>query len=258
MLFEWTRRYLLAVGIFVPITFILITTLITHVITLYLLTFVWKLGILGIGVSTSVTYVLNLVTITIYSFITKHEAAKNSRRWISLNAFKKIPEFLRYGFPSSWTNFIDWVSFEILTIYWGWLGVDELAASVVMTNILYILQESSLGISYTSSSLVGNPLGEKKPKNAKRYAWVTVLWSAFWSGATTLVYITSHNHILRFYTAEQNVINIANSAFIIFFITWFCDMMQNAMGGVIRAIGFQNFSAIFNFIVWWCLPFSFL
>ena len=240
--------------------YILISTLTINLITLYLFWFVWKLEILGIGIATTITSTINLALITVYSFISKNVAVKYSQKWITLEAFKKIPKFLKYGIPSCAMVFIDWLAFEILTIYTGWLGVNELAASVVMTNFLYILQESSLGISYTSSSLIGNPLGEKKPNIAKKFAWATVVWAAIWSGFTALVYLFSHDYVLRLYTSDENVISLANSAFIIFTITIFLDMMQVSKSGIIRAMGFQKFATIWNFIAWWCvmLPISYL
>ena len=260
MMFECTRRYLLAVGIYAPIMYILVATLFTHILTLYLLTFVWELGILGIGIATTVTYSIDFLAITIYSFISKDDIVKIARKCITRESFKMIPKFLKFGVPACLMLLIDWFAFEILSIYSGWLGVDELAASVIMNNFLFILLESAVGISYTSASLIGNPLGSKKPKIAKKYAWATIAWTTTWASLMVIIYSIFHNKILQIYSSEENVINIANSAFIVFIFEIFWDIMQTAIGGVMRAIGYQNWATFWNVIAWWCLmlPLSYL
>ena len=260
MMFEWTRRYLLAVGIYVPIMYVLFATLFTHILTLYLLTFVWELGILGIGIATTVTYSIDFFAITIYSFISKDDIVKIARKCITRESFKMIPKFLKFGVPACLMLLIEWISFEILNIYSGWLGVDELAASVVMNNFIFILLESAVGISYTSASLIGNPLGSNKPKIAQKYAWATIVFTAAWSSAMVVIYSLFHTQIFELYSDEENVINIANSAFIVLIFEIFWDMMQIVMGGIMRAIGYQNRATFWNIIAWWCLmlPLSYL
>jgi len=61
----------------------------------------------------------------------------------------------------------EWWAFELLAIFTGLLGVKDLAAEVVIINIVSFIFMLPLGISYAASALVGNKLGEGKVKEAK-------------------------------------------------------------------------------------------
>ena len=49
------------------------------------------------------------------------------------------------------------------------LSVNELAANVVLFNIITLSYQNSLGMSFAISNLVGNNIGGMRPKTAKRY-----------------------------------------------------------------------------------------
>ena len=61
----------------------------------------------------------------------------------------------------------EWWAFELLAIFTGLLGVNELAAEVVIINMVSFIFMLPLGISYSASALTGNYLGEGKIDLAK-------------------------------------------------------------------------------------------
>ena len=69
----------------------------------------------------------------------------------------------------------EWWAFEFLAIFTGLLGVTDLAAEVVIINMVTFIFMLPLGISYAASALVGNSLGKSDYALAKRFAMLTIL-----------------------------------------------------------------------------------
>ena len=80
----------------------------------------------------------------------------------------------------------EWWAFELLAIFTGLLGVNELAAEVVIINLVSFIFMLPLGISYSASALTGNYLGEGKIDLAKRFATLTVVFDII---LTTIIVI---------------------------------------------------------------------
>jgi MATE family multidrug resistance protein len=88
----------------------------------------------------------------------------------------------------------EWWAFELLTLFTGLIGVNELAAEVVIINMVTFIFMLPLGISYSASALTGNYLGEGKIDLAKRFASLTILFDMV---CTTIIVI-----LMGIYTQE--------------------------------------------------------
>lgn len=71
----------------------------------------------------------------------------------------------------------EWWCFELLALLSGILGVDELAAEVVIINIITFIFMVPLGTSYAASALTGYNLGMKKIDLAQRYSKLCILFN---------------------------------------------------------------------------------
>jgi MATE family multidrug resistance protein len=56
----------------------------------------------------------------------------------------------------------EWWAFEILAIFSGYMGTNELAAEVVIINIVSVIYMVPLGISFAATALTGNYIGKKQ------------------------------------------------------------------------------------------------
>lgn len=80
----------------------------------------------------------------------------------------------------------EWWAFELLALFSGLMGVDALAAEVVVINITSFIFMIPLGTSYAASALTGYFLGEGKIDQARRYSSMTILFNVL---ITTVVVI---------------------------------------------------------------------
>jgi len=54
----------------------------------------------------------------------------------------------------------EWWAFEVIAIFAGMMSVTDLAAQVVIINIIGLVYMIPLGIQYSASLLVGNQIGK--------------------------------------------------------------------------------------------------
>lgn len=74
---------------------------------------------------------------------------------------RELGAYLRIGINGMLMLCFEWWAFELLAIFTGLLGVRDLAAEVVIINMVTFIFMLPLGISYAASALVGNFLGQK-------------------------------------------------------------------------------------------------
>lgn len=76
-----------------------------------------------------------------------------------MTALKEWGAYLRVGIPGAFMLCFEWWAFELLAIFTGYMGVEALAAEVVIINLVSTIFMMPLGISFAASSLTGNFIG---------------------------------------------------------------------------------------------------
>jgi len=89
--------------------------------------------------------------------------------------YKALWPYIKIGVMGMLMLCFEWWAFEFLAIFTGLLGVTDLAAEVVIINMVTFIFMLPLGISYAASALVGNSLGKSDYALAKRFAMLTIL-----------------------------------------------------------------------------------
>jgi MATE family multidrug resistance protein len=143
--------------------------------------FIWKLDgrEKGAAAATNITWILNMLIADLVIRWKKLQGNADFVHMINfydLTVFRDIGVYLRIGVPNMLMLCCEWWIFEILTIFSGLLGVTQLAAEVVIVNIITFIFMIPLGISYAASALTGNYLGEGKIDLAKKFASMTVIF----------------------------------------------------------------------------------
>lgn len=100
----------------------------------------------------------------------------------------------------------EWWIFELLAIFTGLLGVDQLAAEVVIINLIAFVFMIPLGISYSASALTGNYLGENKIDMAKKFAQMTVFFNILITSVVVLMLALAQDWVASLFTSEPKVV----------------------------------------------------
>ena len=139
----------------------------------------------GAAIATNITYILNMLLSDIWIRV-KQNDYKDMIFWYDKTCHQNLGTFLKIGVPGMLMLCFEWWAFELLAIFTGLLGVNELAAEVVIINMVSFIFMLPLGISYSASALTGNYLGEGKIDLAKRFATLTVVFDII---LTTIIVI---------------------------------------------------------------------
>lgn len=124
----------------------------------------------GAALATNITWIANMVISDTIIRIRKDKDYEYMVFWYNKTVFQDLGMYLKIGIPGMLMLCCEWWIFELLAIFTGLLGVDQLAAEVVIINLIAFVFMIPLGISYSASALTGNYLGENKIDMAKKFA----------------------------------------------------------------------------------------
>jgi len=141
----------------------------------------------GAALATNITYLLNLIISDTIIRIQKDTVFKDMVFWYDRSCYKDLLSYLRIGVPGMLMLCFEWWAFELLAIFTGLLGVEQLAAEVVIINLISFIFMLPLGISYSASALTGNYLGEGKIDLAKKFAAMTIVFDVILTSVICLV-----------------------------------------------------------------------
>lgn len=130
----------------------------------------------GTAIATTITYFLNMLILDLLLRLDSKSEIKDMIFFYDSSIFKRKQLFLylKIGIPGMLMLCLEWWALEFLAIFSGLISVRDLAAQVVIIQIVGLIFMIPLGISFTSSALVGSYLGEEKINLAKRFAIFTV------------------------------------------------------------------------------------
>jgi len=120
------------------------------------------MGAGGSLISFSLAYFFNFIILYRHAVNKKYIHA--DAIFFSLGNIKDVSQYLKYGIPSAFVLCLEWWCFEIVNIFAGWMGVNELDAAIGLSSFINFVTMIPQGISESVAISVGNSLGAGKPK----------------------------------------------------------------------------------------------
>lgn len=148
-----------------------------------------------------------------------------------------------YGFPNGVQNVFEMSAFSIFLVLVGQMGKRELAASNLSFNLNSFAFMPILGIGLAASTLVGQHLGENRPKLAERSTWSAF---ALGAGLMTLVaglYLFAPDWLLFAYSVNGRQGELAEvqklAAVLLRFVAFYCffDAINIIFSGALKGAG---------------------
>ena len=253
MLYEWNRRYQIALGNYFPICIINVTWIIQHIISLLITVKGLELGLTGVAISSSVTYSLYFFILESYSFTRTETFLKAEWMLIETDLITYIIEFVRYGVFGIFMFVLSWWPMEILTMYSGWTGQIQLSVNSILSNMSFFFTDIVNGLGMVATSLVGNSLGENRGQKAKTYAKATLCISLTIGFIILIAFLLFGNHliywyyllfiyltIIYLYTDNLEQIDTFNDVRFPFTIDLFNCLIFVSLDGTLWAMGYQK------------------
>jgi len=131
-------------------------------------------------------------------------------------------------------------SFEMMTIYASFLGVEALGANTIIANLSFIVYMISVGISISAATHIGNQLGAGNYKNARQMYQSTYLLAVITSIVIVVSACAFTEQLLHLYTYNEAILDHLYPAVLPLIVLMFMDNIQSSLKGVYRGIGKQQ------------------
>ncbi|MBO4732224.1 MAG: MATE family efflux transporter [Spirochaetaceae bacterium] len=211
-----------------------------------------KLGILGVGIATSIARFIEMLICLIYA------RCQNDVRFSVFCMFRTnsllTRDFFKYSLPAVGNELVWGAAFSMYSVIMGHLGEDIVAANSVVSTVRQLGSVLCFGMAYGGAIVLGKNMGagdmQVAERNASRLARVTILSGVL--GAILIIclypvlpFIANLNETAAHY---RNVILFINSYSILG-----AAINTVLICGIFRAGGDSKFGFIADIINMWCV-----
>jgi MATE family multidrug resistance protein len=242
--FECMKKFLQAQGIYRPGTYALMITSPLNAVLNY--TFIYKLGfgLYGAPIATGISYWLSFLLLVAYACF-----VQGSECWGGLNPRRAMTNcwpFAKLAFLGVIHVGTEWWAFEIVALAAGRLGTIPLAAQSVVMTADQIINTIPFGLGVAESARLGNLLGARDPRGARRSAHSAALLSVFFGVLLLTILLSARNVVGGLFNDDKRVIALV--ADIIPYVALFqiADGLNGSCGGALRGMGRQWVGALVN------------
>ncbi|CAI2366796.1 unnamed protein product [Moneuplotes crassus] len=247
------RKFLSCQKEFKLILYSQIISSVLHPLWLFLTIYVCGLRFEGVAIANSLVVFSNFFIPFMIIYFDRSWVQEESWHWFSKDSFNGLWQYLHYGFPSLLVVSFELWGFEGINIMAGYLGVNEMGACSIVFEIIILFFMLALGMSFPSSSLVGNSLGAGKPKNALIYAMVAVGVSLALGALTFLVIFIFPEQLAWMFTNNEVISRLVIISVPLMALCCLGDFAQCISAAIIRAMGKQKYLSISVIISYWLI-----
>ncbi|XP_013599091.1 PREDICTED: MATE efflux family protein 5-like isoform X1 [Brassica oleracea var. oleracea] len=239
-------RFFQAQSLVLPLIMSSMSALCCHVVLCWSLVFKFGLGSLGAAIAISVSYWLNATVLGLY--MTFSSSCSKTRGRISVNVFKGMREFFRFGIPSASMICLEWWSFEFLVMLSGILPNPKLETSVLSVCLstissLYQIPES---LGAAASTRVANELGAGNPKKARMAVYTVMVITGVESVMVSAIVFAARNVFGYLFSSETEVVDYVRTMAPLVSLSVIFDALHAVLSGVARGSGRQDIGAYVN------------
>jgi len=233
------KQYANSLGIQKNIAFISLLTICGHYAICYFCVSVAGYDFYGTAIATSITYFGNYLLISIaISCNDLNEQYIDKETWNFRILFTDMWAFIKKGLTNSLSVCVEWLGVELLTFESIFIGYSELAATVILQNIVATTFIFSWGISMSVTNFVEDSIYDRSISNAKKYAiraiYIFLLLFLPYASIISLF----REYISNLFTLNTNLAKIINDLLQLNIpLVAIFDGLQGIFGGIIRGIG---------------------
>ncbi|KAK9464826.1 mate-domain-containing protein [Lipomyces arxii] len=248
--FEALKKYLQVQGMMQAGTYVLLVTSPLNGFLNYLFVHPLGYGVNGAAIATGITYWLSFFGL---AFVSAH--SRGARAWggwssAALTNLRVYYKLAIFGIIMVGT---EWWAFEIVALVAGRLGKIALEAqSCVMTSD-QVTFTIPFGIGVAASTRVGNLLGERRGRAARRAAYTSAALAVSIGAVVMLIMLVMRNEYGKLFSSDVDV--IAETARVIPLVALFqiADGLNASCSGSLRGMGRQHIGAYINMAAYYVL-----
>ncbi|VVT52011.1 uncharacterized protein SAPINGB_P003287 [Magnusiomyces paraingens] len=250
IVFEVSKHYLQAQGIFHASTYVLIICAPFNLVLNYVL--VWNrhigLGFVGAPIAVITTdYVMALMSVLYVIYVDGLQCWHG----LSKDSLRNWGHMAKLGLAGVLTLETEWLAFEILTFAAARLGTTELATQTVIATLAVLAYQIPLSMGIAASTRVGNLVGAQLEQAAvmasKTYIYASVIFGLL---NCFLLYFTRHS-VGKLFSSDKDVIDMVAYVMPVTALYQVNDCISAVTGGILRGQGRQKISGYINLILYY-------
>lgn len=180
------------------------------------------LGVVGLGLASSCSNTVKFFIIFTATYCNK-ELGSAMRSPFTSDTFKGWYTYLSLSLPAALILGSEWWAYELITVFSGWIGIEELAAQTLVTSGIAVFFEVPLGLAESTAALLGNCIGANNKAFATKFVRVTTLITLCAIVTITCSLITGRGLVIRCFSSSEEVMVIADKLLIVVAILFFFD-----------------------------------
>jgi MATE family multidrug resistance protein len=210
-----------------------------------------RLGAVGCGVASALVMWVMLASLVIW-ILTDRYYRKFAAfgRWERPN-WPEIRKLLKLGSPIGVCLFMEGSMFTTVSLLMGRLGADTVAGHQVAINVASVTFMIPLGISIAITVRVGQAMGRREPREARRSGLVGAALAVGFMSFAALVMATCPRLIAAIYTDDETVRSIAAGLLIMAAIFQIFDGLQVASAAALRGLKDTAIPMAITIIAYW-------
>ncbi|KAM3144718.1 hypothetical protein pb186bvf_003027 [Paramecium bursaria] len=216
----------------------------------YLFISVLDMGLMGCVITRTISELIN--NIILWNFIYFTKCVELTLIPFRLANLRNSIKFLLTALPIGSIIWIEVMCFEVFTLQASFLDKSEFSANVIMANFLYIAYQFTLGISIAATTFVGNEMGRRNVKQAKKYSISSILVMMAYVISLITGLLIMGRHFGQFFSQNEKIIDHITTVLPFMCIMIFTDGFQGVLSGLVRGVGRAQF-AFLSFIVCYLL-----
>ena len=244
--FECVKKFLQAQGIYRPGTYVLLITSPLNAALNYFLIHKLGLGLYGAPIATGISYWLSFLLLAAYAaFVRGRECwgGVDLRR-----AMTNCLPFAKLALLGVIHVGTEWWAFEIVALAAGRLGTIPLAAQSVVMTADQIINTVPFGLGVAESARLGNLLGARDARGARRSAHCAAILSVLFGTAILTALLSTRDVIGGLFNDDRRVIALVADIMPYVALFQIADGLNGSCGGALRGMGRQWVGALVNCI----------
>ncbi|MGP3989800.1 MATE family efflux transporter [Streptomyces sp. 3N207] len=198
-----------------------------------------KLGLPGVGVATSLVYLLSFFALYLF---TRRDPVLAPL--LSLNILKADPATVRrliaLGIPIAATYGSEAGFFSVTTLMAGSFGSAALAAHTAVNQLVYIVFQVAVGLSHAASINVSREIAQDRPQAALRIKNTALACAGAVMALVAVIYVTVPKLVLAPFfeggSGDNEAVSIATHLLLVTMVLQFFDCAQNIGVGLLRGL----------------------
>jgi len=175
--YESYEKYLMSIGVMRPAMYgnMALNVSVTLFCSFGIFIMKWDYRCLAASWVCSVCIALSVMLFTSHKHPHVVRTSNIKWSWESVLDTQKLREFVNLGVPGTLMLCSEWWAYEILTIFAGRLGTNEVAAETIIMQLAALAFMLPLGLSVATASIVGNALGKGKRNYAIQMSHIALM-----------------------------------------------------------------------------------